>query len=127
MFQLDLKSRESIYEQIVNNFKELILTDVIKPHEKLPSIRELSKTLTVNPNTIQKAFRELESQGYVYTSSGIGTFANIPEDQPIDQMFIQQTKEKINLLISELFFAGLKKQEVQNLLNEIMKERKEWK
>ena len=53
MFQIDLKSRKTIYEQVVDNFKELIISEVLKPEEKLPSVRELSKTLTVNPNTKQ--------------------------------------------------------------------------
>ena len=55
MFQLDLKSRKSIYEQVVDNVKELIMAGVLSKEEKLPSVRELSKILTVNPNTIQKA------------------------------------------------------------------------
>ena len=68
MFQLDLKSRKSIYEQVVDNLKEMIISGVLKSGEKLPSVRELSRMLTVNPNTVQKAYRELERQGYVYTS-----------------------------------------------------------
>ena len=74
MFQLDLKSRKSIYEQVIDNLKELIMTRVLSTDEKLPSVRELSKEITVNPNTVQKAYRELERQGYVYTTSGVGTF-----------------------------------------------------
>ena len=74
MFQLDLKSRKSIYEQVIDNLKELIMTGRLAQGEKLPSVRELSKTITVNPNTVQKAYRELERQGYVYTTSGVGTF-----------------------------------------------------
>ena len=63
MFQLDLKSRKSIYEQVIDNLKELIMTRVLSTDEKLPSVRELSKEITVNPNTVQKAYRELERQG----------------------------------------------------------------
>ena len=74
MFQLDLKSRKSIYEQVTDNLKELIMTGTLASGEKLPSVRELSKTITVNPNTVQKAYRELERQGYIYTTSGVGTF-----------------------------------------------------
>ena len=70
MFQLDLKSRKSIYEQVIDNLKELIMTRVLSTDEKLPSVRELSKEITVNPNTVQKAYRELERQGYVYKRSG---------------------------------------------------------
>ncbi len=74
MLQLDLKSRKSIYEQVMDQLKEQIMTGQMATGEKLPSVRELSKSITVNPNTVQKAYRELERQGYVYTTSGVGTF-----------------------------------------------------
>ena len=70
MFQIDLKSRKSIYEQVIDNVKELIVTGVLPAESKLPSVRELSKTLTANPDTVQKAYRELEHQGYIYTVTG---------------------------------------------------------
>ena len=66
MLQLDLKSRKSIYEQVMDQLKEQIMTGQMATGEKLPSVRELSKSITVNPNTVQKAYRELERQGYVY-------------------------------------------------------------
>ena len=72
MFEIDLKSRKSIYEQVTDNLKELIATEVLSSDEKLPSVRAMSKMLTVNPNTVQKAYRELEYQGYIYTASGLG-------------------------------------------------------
>ena len=62
MFQLDLKSKKSIYEQITDGCKEYIISGVLKAGDKLPSVRELSSILTVNPNTIQKAYGYLEAQ-----------------------------------------------------------------
>ena len=73
MIEIDLKSRKSIYEQVMLGIKEHILAGIIAPDSKLPSVRELSKELTVNPNTIQKALRQLESQGYIYSVSGVGS------------------------------------------------------
>ena len=64
MFELDLKSRKPIYEQLVEKLKELIIHDVLKPDEQLPTVRQLAAEISINPNTIQKAFRELENQGY---------------------------------------------------------------
>ena len=64
-----------IYEQIKDGLRRLILSDVIRQDEKLPSVRELASQLAINPNTIQKAYRELEQEGYVYTVSGRGSFA----------------------------------------------------
>ena len=57
MFQIDSKSRKSIYEQVIDNIKELIMRNVLPPQSKLPSVRELSKQLLINPNTVQKACR----------------------------------------------------------------------
>ena len=57
MLQLDLKSRKSIYEQVMDQLKEQIMTGQMATGEKLPSVRELSKSITVNPNTVQKAYR----------------------------------------------------------------------
>ena len=74
MFAIDLKSRKPISRQIIDNIKELIVSGVLAEDEKLPSVREMASYLTVNPNTVQKAFRILEQQGYIYMSPGRGTF-----------------------------------------------------
>lgn len=121
MFQLDHKSRKSIYEQIVDNIKELILAGIIKPEEKLPSVRDLSKTLTVNPNTIQKAYRELERQNYAYSVSGVGTFVSTPEDDSIDEELLKEVKNRIAKDIKELYFIGLSKEEVKKVVDDLLK------
>ena len=92
MFQLDLKSRKSIHEQVVDNIKELIISGVLSPDEKLPSIRDISKTLTVNPNTIQKSYKELERQGFIYTLSGLGSFVSSSLDLKIDENRVSKIK-----------------------------------
>lgn len=127
MFQLDLKSRKSIYEQIVDNLKEMIITGVINPEDKLPSVRDLSKILTVNPNTIQKAYRALEFQGYIYTVTGLGTFANAPQEKQIDEGMVQMIKEKLRSEIKELLYLGMSFTDVQKILEELMAERGGWK
>lgn len=123
MFQLDLKSRTSIYEQIVDNIKELILSGVLKAEEKLPSVRELSKTLTVNPNTTQKAYRELEYQGFVYTVSGLGTFVAERVAEKIDPKRLEELKEEAGRLVRELIFLGLGEREIRALLEDVLLER----
>ncbi len=126
MFQLDLKSRKSIYEQIVDNIKELILTGVLKPESKIPSVRELSKTLTVNPNTIQKAYRELEYQGYIYTVSGLGTFVSIPEESPVNEKQVQEVIVHLRESMRELFYLGYSLEQIKTVLNNLLKERSNW-
>ncbi|QOX62513.1 GntR family transcriptional regulator [Anoxybacterium hadale] len=123
MFQLDLKSRKSIYEQIVDNIKELIITGILKPEDKIPSVRELSKTLTVNPNTIQKAYRELEYQGFLYTVSGLGTFVASPSDLPVDEKKISEAREHLKGCIRELFYLGCTLERIRSIMNELLEER----
>jgi GntR family transcriptional regulator len=79
VFLIDLKSRTPIYTQVVENFKRLIISGALPPDEKVPSVREMAQTLTVNPNTVQKAYRELESRGYFYTVLGQGNFISKPD------------------------------------------------
>lgn len=127
MFQLDLKSRKSIYEQIIDNIKELIITGILKTEEKLPSVRELSKMLTVNPNTIQKAYRELEHQGFVYTVSGLGCFVCPPDSRTVDQKQILEVKERLRSDIMELYYLGLSEEDIRSFLTTMIEERGEAK
>ncbi|NLT48977.1 MAG: GntR family transcriptional regulator [Clostridiales bacterium] len=123
MFQLDLKSRTSIYEQVVDNIKELILAGVLSAEEKLPSVRELSKTLTVNPNTIQKAYRELEYQGFIYTVAGLGTFVSKAVDKEVDVRRVGEVTEELRRGIRELGFLGLTQEQISMLLKDLLEER----
>ena len=61
MISLDYKDGRTLHEQIEHGFRELIISGILKAHEQLPSVRELSISLTVNPNTVQKAYKELEA------------------------------------------------------------------
>jgi len=127
VFQLDLKSRKSIYEQIVDNVKELIITGVLNAEDKIPSVRELSKTLTVNPNTIMKAYRELEYQGYLYTVSGLGTFVASPAEIKMDENKIREVKDHIRANIKELFYLGFTLDMIRKLIEELVEERNDMK
>lgn len=123
MFQLDLKSRKSIYEQIVDNVKELILTGILSADEKVPSVRELSKILTVNPNTIQKSYRELERQGYLYSVSGLGSFVAAPDKRQPDERKIRELKESIQHEVKELHYLGIPSKQILDFINEVLVER----
>lgn len=118
MFELDLRSRAPIYEQLVEKIKELIIKEVLKENEQLPSVRNLSKELSINPNTIQKAYRELESQGFIYSIPGKGNFvAPIKKNINIDK--INKLKLEIKKLVSEAFYLGMDKHELINLIEGI--------
>ena len=75
MIQLNYRDSKPIYEQIKDGLRRLVVTGVVKKDEKLPSVRELATSLSINPNTIQKAYRELEQEGYIYTIAGKGSYA----------------------------------------------------
>ena len=76
MLSINYKDPRPIYEQVRDALRQLILSGAIKPEEKLPSVRELAGSLAINPNTIQRAYRELESGGLIYTVAGKGAFAS---------------------------------------------------
>ena len=119
MFKIDLKNRKPIYEQVVDNFKHLIISSELKESTKVPSVRDMAKSLGVNPNTVQKAYRELESQGYFYTVLGQGNFiAAPPEDagrQEINALY-----SEISTRIKELIFRGESKENIINNVREMM-------
>ncbi|NLT15874.1 MAG: GntR family transcriptional regulator [Clostridiales bacterium] len=75
MISLNYRDSRPIYEQIKDGLRKLVVTGAVRQDEKLPSVRELATSLAINPNTIQRAYRELENEGYIYTVSGKGTFA----------------------------------------------------
>ena len=124
MFQLDLKSRKSIYEQVTDNLKELIMTGTLESGEKLPSVRELSKTITVNPNTVQKAYRELERQGYIYTTSGVGTFVADISQIKVDVHALEKAKAAFDEAFREFLFLGLDYEEAVSIAKDIMEQRR---
>lgn len=115
MFQLDPKSRKSIYEQVIDNLKELIMTGKLEAGEKLPSVRDLSKTITVNPNTVQKAYRELERQGYTYTQSGLGTFVSNKKEIAVDEKELEKAKQRLEDALKQLSYLGLAIDEVREI------------
>lgn len=73
---IDYRDRRPIYEQIVERFQELILKDILEPDNQLPSVRNLAMELSINPNTIQRAYTQLEQEGYIYSVQGKGSFVS---------------------------------------------------
>ena len=74
MVHLDYRDAKPIYTQIVENFRSQIAAGILQPGDKLPSVRELATQLSINPNTIQRAYRELEAEGWIATVPGKGCF-----------------------------------------------------
>ncbi|MFJ6413066.1 GntR family transcriptional regulator [Terribacillus saccharophilus] len=117
MFELDLRSGKPIYEQIVDKFKELIINQVLETDEKLPSVRELAQQLTINPNTIQKAYRELENQELIYSVKGRGSFVNAISAQ-VDPQKVMQMQEELKKLLTEAQYIGMTANEIRNVVEQ---------
>ncbi len=76
MLHLDYRDSRPIYSQIIDRFRSQILAGVLLPGEKLPSVRELAQELSINPNTIQRSYRQLEMEGWIATVPGKGCFVS---------------------------------------------------
>ena len=85
MIHLDYRDARPIYAQIIDGFREQIITGVLQPGEKLPSVRELATELTINPNTIQRSYRQLEAEGWIVTVHGKGCFVSGVPQYAMDQ------------------------------------------
>lgn len=74
MVTLDYRDARPIYTQIFDGLRDQIVAGILQPEDRLPSVRELAAQLTINPNTIQRAYRQLEAEGWILTVSGKGCF-----------------------------------------------------
>lgn len=120
MIQLNPRDPRPIYEQIKESMRHLILSGVLATDEKLPSVREMATSLAINPNTIQRAYRELEAEGCIYTVSGRGSFAS-----PIDAAKKAYTKEQMDAfdeVAKELLLLGVPETELTARIHFIRKE-----
>ena len=75
MISLDYRDGRPLYQQVKDSLRRMMLTGLLPPDEKLPSVRSLATQLAINPNTIQRAYSELEAEGYIYSVTGKGSFA----------------------------------------------------
>ena len=110
MIQLNYRDSKPIYEQIKDGLRKLVISNSLSADEKLPSVRELAAKLAINPNTIQKAYRDLESEGYIYTVTGKGTFVAARKE-----VYAARAKElltEFDEIVEELFFLSVKEKEL---------------
>ena len=109
MIVLDYQDRRPIYEQVTDKFQILILNGVLLPGSQMPSVRQLATELSVNPNTIQRAYMELEKLGLIYPVKGRGNFVSG------NQALVEQRKnvflQKLKILIKEGKEIGISKEE----------------
>lgn len=121
MIQLDIGDHRPLYEQIRDKLKEMIIEGYLEENDKIPSVRELAGILAINPNTIQKAYRELEGDGYIYSIKAKGFFVSKIKESGDSGKF-RELKEDITPLIKELKFLGYEKEKIFRLIEKIYEE-----
>lgn len=118
MFVVDVMSRVPVYEQIIKQVEEQVLTGILKEGDKLPSVRSLSVKLSINPNTIQKAYTELDRRQFIITVPGKGSFISEKAIEVVGANSREKMTE-LNKIIRELALAGVTKEEIINNIEEV--------
>ena len=120
MIIIDYSDKRPIYEQIVERFRTLILNGALEPDEKLPSVRNLAIDLSINPNTIQKAYAELERMGFVYVVKGRGNF--VCSDIKVLQLEKEKLLTEFRGDLKRLREIGITEAELVGCIKEVYKE-----
>lgn len=116
MYQIDRFGRTPIYEQIIEQTERLIMTGLLKPGDQLPSVRTLSTTLSVNPNTLQKAYSELERRGLCVSVPGNGRFLTESAPRLVGER-LNERVEQIAEICASLRTAGVPIERVIDAVN----------
>ena len=119
MIQLNYRDPRPLYEQVKDGIRKLVYTGMVGPDEKLPSVRELASKLAINPNTISKAYRELEQEGFIYTLSGRGTFIN--QDFDLNNRRKKELFQEFDKVVKELFDNSVSIEELEVRMQELAK------
>lgn len=122
LITINERSTLPIYEQIIQQMKEAILKGMLQGGEKLPSVRELSASLLVNPNTVSKAYQELERQGVIETLRGKGTFVSKRTSPRMEQERLEQFQMSLRQLTVEAFYLGISTKQFKDWVDEYMRE-----
>ena len=113
MIHLDYRDSRPIYEQVKDSLRRLMVTDVLAPGDKLPSVRSMASQLSINPNTIQRAYAELEAEGYVISVTGKGSF--VAEGDTQNTARKSELTGKLRPLLEELRSLGMTREELMQL------------
>jgi len=124
MFTIDSMSRKPVYEQLVDQLERFVLTGILNAGDQVPSVRSLSLELAVNPNTIQKAFNELDGRGLIFSVPGRGNFVS----ENAFELICARKKEKLKILddlVEELALGRVPVETVKQRVQKIYDRRKE--
>lgn len=119
MILIDYKDRRPIYEQIVEKFQQMIICGVMEPDSPMPSVRSLAMELSINPNTIQRAYQELEREGYIYTMKGKGSF--VSESSEATDSKREEIKRELGECVDKALAIGIRPQQLETMLQDCVK------
>jgi len=114
MVHLDYRDARPIYSQIVDGFRDQIKAGILQSGERLPSVRDLASQLTINPNTIQRAYRELEAQGWIVTVPGKGCFVCAMADHPVPGR--QELLDEFDRITHALLLSGVSREDLAAII-----------
>ena len=120
MYQLDLQSRTPIYQQLKEKILRLIMAGAIGPGNPLPSVRVMARELGINPNTVAKAYQDLEKSGLIYSVAGKGSF--ISGEETLDRQMTASVLDQFREAVREARSAGVDRQTALALVEEVYKE-----
>jgi len=118
MLHIDYASSESLYIQIKENIKKLILSGSMKKDEMIPSVRSLASTLAINVNTVLRAYKELEIEGYIYSVQGKGYFV-CESNTELKSKSIEEFREKVSKLIKEADYMNISCNEIIDIVKDL--------
>ena len=113
---INYRDTRPIYEQIKDGLARLIVSGALVENEKLPSVRELAYELAINPNTIQRAYRELENEGYIYSVSGKGSFVSLRKET--GERRKTELLKRFDSIVAELSLTGVGGDELRGRIKE---------
>ena len=117
MFNIDYTSREPIYEQVYNNVVSMISLGVLEPKQQLPPVRQLALQLNVNPNTVSKAYKNLEQDGIIYSVVGKGSF--VMENVSVVDSKKAEALKDTKLTVTDAMKLGVQKKEILDIVDNV--------
>ena len=122
MISIDTRDSRPLYEQVVDGFRTLIIAGVMARDDKLPSVRSLATQLAINPNTIQRAYRELEAQGYTYSVAGKGSFVAFANQSLMLEERKKEVEADLEMAIRKGRSCGMNNSEILELFQLILED-----
>jgi len=123
LFRVDPHSSVPVFEQIVHEVKGAVASGAIRPGEPIPSVRKLAVDILVNPNTVAKAYRELEREGLIYTKRGLGFFVSEGVEAACKEDFLDRFRSEAERLVTQALRAGIAPETLFDAFEQVMQDR----